>query len=479
MVSSITKKKEISFFYMLDGVRATSYKQQRIFSNYLTLKLINCAIILYKMSTVELNLKKITHSKTRALLKSLLEDKMSKEEVLNYLQEDEVIYEESSAFYNDYLDIVAEEDEMKDTMYTSYAKPEMSDNLYNLIEVTSIDTQKIKSQKVLFTDSNLKNYTDDCRQDYLDNLHSTVPPMENVLIAGGSAFSILYDSTPGDIDLFIFGLDEEQANMKIEEILSKVEYEHICRSKNALTISTTKTKIQIILRLYKTISEVLHGFDVDSCCIGYYKGKIYCTKRALYSLKNGVNVVNFDRLSPSYEYRLVKYALKGVSVYVPNFDRSKVLTSILSDYADSTNCIGKEKGLSILLFMDYKQDKYNSLAHNSRSIEKEDYDYTKTSRGCYLSNVVNFDCSRSLMISNLYWGNRKIKYIKGGKCDTKEVISFSFKEKLESSLKRKCIWDIPLKIEWKVTKPGEQMTNTFNRIVLSDNNTWYKGLYYA
>lgn len=28
-------------------------------------------------------------------------------------------------------------------------------------------------------------------------------------------------------------------------------------------------KIQIVLRLYKTLAEVLHGFDVDACSIGF------------------------------------------------------------------------------------------------------------------------------------------------------------------------------------------------------------------
>lgn len=28
-------------------------------------------------------------------------------------------------------------------------------------------------------------------------------------------------------------------------------------------------KIQIVLRLYKTLAEVLHGFDVDACSVGF------------------------------------------------------------------------------------------------------------------------------------------------------------------------------------------------------------------
>lgn len=35
-------------------------------------------------------------------------------------------------------------------------------------------------------------------------------------------------------------------------------------------------KIQIVLRLYKTLAEVLHGFDVDACSIGF-DGHTVCT----------------------------------------------------------------------------------------------------------------------------------------------------------------------------------------------------------
>ena len=39
-------------------------------------------------------------------------------------------------------------------------------------------------------------------------------------------------------------------------------------------------------------------------------------------------------------------------------------------------------------------------------------------------------------------------------------------------------WDFDPDITFKVINPGEQMTNTFNKIVLNDNNEWYKGKFY-
>src|SRR5690606_37000431 len=48
------------------------------------------------------------------------------------------------------------------------------------------------------------------------------------------------------------------------------------------------------------------------------------TERGIYSLFNGFNVLNFKLLSPSYEYRLIKYAERGIAVHVPNVDENEI-----------------------------------------------------------------------------------------------------------------------------------------------------------
>ena len=68
----------------------------------------------------------------------------------------------------------------------------------------------------------------------------------------------------------------------------------------------SKLSIQIIRRLYICPYQIIAGFDVDCCCIlSNLDGQIYATERGVYAISGGYNVVNFDRLSPSYEYRLV------------------------------------------------------------------------------------------------------------------------------------------------------------------------------
>ena len=85
--------------------------------------------------------------------------------------------------------------------------------------------------------------------------------------------------------------------------------------------------VQLILRLYTSPAEVLLGFDVHSCCIGYDGRNVWALPRCLRALQHQVNVVNALHAWPnraSYEFRLVKYASRGFGICVPGLDRLNV-----------------------------------------------------------------------------------------------------------------------------------------------------------
>lgn len=134
-----------------------------------------------------------------------------------------------------------------------------------------------------------------------------------------------------DVDLFLYGLTEEQAIEKIKEIENQVRDALLCetttvRTKHAVTIcSQYPTRhIQIVLRIYKSVSEILTGFDID-CSGAAYDGKqVYCTPRALQSYMTQTNHIDLTRRSPSYENRLSKYSRRGFEVYWPELDRSRI-----------------------------------------------------------------------------------------------------------------------------------------------------------
>ena len=134
-----------------------------------------------------------------------------------------------------------------------------------------------------------------------------------------------------DVDLFLYGLDEEQARAKIEQIETAIRdsilYETTTiRTKYAVTIASQYPcrHVQIVLRLYKSLSEVLTSFDVDSACVAYDGRQVYATPRAVAALVTQTNRVDLSRRSPSYENRLAKYARRGFEVHCPTLDRSRI-----------------------------------------------------------------------------------------------------------------------------------------------------------
>ena len=128
----------------------------------------------------------------------------------------------------------------------------------------------------------------------------------------------------GDIDLFIYGLDKFEANRLVRQIFMALALDHekwvIVRTRGVINIHNEETKIQIVLRLYDTITEILLGFDVDCCCCCYDGWDVRVTRRFVSSVITGVNVLNSIHSWPrkaSYELRLAKYSHRGYAVYLP------------------------------------------------------------------------------------------------------------------------------------------------------------------
>jgi hypothetical protein len=75
--------------------------------------------------------------------------------------------------------------------------------------------------------------------------------------------------------------------------------------------------IQIILRLYSPPAEILAGFDIDSCAVGFDGINVYAAHRAFIAFVTQINTVDRFYLSWNYELRLFKYALRGFEMFVP------------------------------------------------------------------------------------------------------------------------------------------------------------------
>ncbi|RIA84952.1 ankyrin repeat-containing domain protein [Glomus cerebriforme] len=190
----------------------------------------------------------------------------------------------------------------------------------------------------------------------------------NVFAAGGAVLSCLlpipkeYDVGPrkirewyhniayksSDIDLFIYGLNDEAAKQKMEEIYetvcNAVPWEVACfRSNHCVTILSQYPyrHIQIVLRLYKSPSEILTGFDVDCCCVGFDGKNVWALPRAHQAIIKQCNMIDLTRRSPSYEMRLAKYTERGFEIKVPLLERSRIDPTIYEKSFEKLNGLAR------------------------------------------------------------------------------------------------------------------------------------------
>lgn len=382
---------------------------------------------------------------------------------------------------------------------------------------------------------------------------------DNLLIAGGMISSLIsgdirFVEQSKDIDIFIYGLNEEQANKKLEEIIHtlrnpvrapplieqnikkfiesmtleemkkkleevlknpnayrdttqntetvdhfyskhrKSEYKYLWRNTNVVTIG----KYQIILRCYTSISEILHGFDLPSCAVGFDGDKIRMTEMAVFAFQTGFNVLDLTRRSTSYEYRLRKYFNRGFGIIFPglklaSLEVGKSISKVVSFefiglVEEGKNEIyinfGKSKQVS-----DYEGDQnmcykipylnlYKILKH-----EEPTYYYGMDLKTCV--ELVNKET-----INSMYY--RLIDDFKQDFFDRKRLTRYlpetpfaniiemklsEFKQIVED--KKKYLFSAieehkkkNIGIKWRVDNPGSQLVGSFNPSVLTEEE-WY------
>ncbi len=243
---------------------------------------------------------------------------------------------------DDYLNLISVHDN-----YDIFTVPPNStqEDSQAVIMTKTMDKLQVGDVSVVDKDEFKKNFNV-----FTEGMLDTVN-WKNLFLAGGSVLAMLtpvpeeYRKTnitrrqwfhdikykTSDIDLYIYGLDEDQATQKLYEIYESVKKvvpkECTCiRSSRAITIVSQYPyrHIQIIIRLFKSPAEVLMSFDVDSCCVGFNGKKVFCTPRSHYSIVHKKNFADLTRRSFSYEYRLKKYNERGYAVVIPEYDPTRV-----------------------------------------------------------------------------------------------------------------------------------------------------------
>ncbi|THV45654.1 hypothetical protein BGAL_0464g00050 [Botrytis galanthina] len=156
-----------------------------------------------------------------------------------------------------------------------------------------------------------------------------------------------------DVDLFLYGLTEAEGLEKIKQIETNIRDAILhetttIRTKNAITIASQHPTrhVQIVLRLYDSISQIITGFDVDCSCAAYDGKQVYMSPRAVGSFVTQCNTIDLTRRSPSYENRLSKYSHRGFEVHWPMLDRSRIDPTIFE------RSFGRTEGLARLLILE-------------------------------------------------------------------------------------------------------------------------------
>ncbi|KAK0483117.1 hypothetical protein EDD18DRAFT_1362088 [Armillaria luteobubalina] len=99
-----------------------------------------------------------------------------------------------------------------------------------------------------------------------------------------------------DIDLFLHGISPEEAEKKIisiyESVKEAVPHETVCiRTKNTISVHGTYPfrVVQIVLRLYASIGEILAGFDVDAPCFAFDGQVVWGSPRGIGAVMRKAN----------------------------------------------------------------------------------------------------------------------------------------------------------------------------------------------
>ncbi len=174
---------------------------------------------------------------------------------------------------------------------------------------------------------------------------SRILPMANVAVCGGAAAYPLGEQSkkPGDVDFFLYGLpagdDESSRRIRwgcVTALVNRIRDQFASCiemiSSGVITIKGMRkyergardqplpVKCQIILRAYPTVSSILHGFDVPSCCVAYDGHVAVMTTMAAFAHMFRANIVVPTYRSTTYESRLIKYFERGFALVMPHLN---------------------------------------------------------------------------------------------------------------------------------------------------------------
>ena len=172
---------------------------------------------------------------------------------------------------------------------------------------------------------------------------------QGVLVAGGMVLAALTQVDPNldlqilghDIDIYLYGLSPQEANTKIKEIYrvwlrnlppSAVREKVVVRNTRTITFLAhyPVRRVQIVLKLSRSVTDVLLNFDLDQCAMGFNGTTVLILPRCARALETGYTVFCSDlvcghssRTRRSTQIgRVLKYTDRGFGIrFLPSYVR--------------------------------------------------------------------------------------------------------------------------------------------------------------
>lgn len=370
---------------------------------------------------------------------------------------------------------------------------------------------------------------------------------DHILIAGGATLNCLLSCNwTCDVDIFLYGLTPKAANKKVEEILHAMydayaEYystakdgittndveKHMqtaietIRNDNCVTVRfDDKQEIQIILRLYETVEEILDNFDIGSCSVGYDGDEVYFSERGVQSYETFTNFIEPEKRSTTYEYRLVKYWHRGFRIVLPDIDIQKLPTSYFKyrvsevaalPYLPFSYSVIKGNRITVSAFLrefkcrsDYSEEElphykilYLNLRRLIRSASSDGGSSSQSGFYVYATgpnhNVLYDSPYLDASWIETFYDGLEVRIV-SGRVTVKSLLSYLYEDVAQLVLKRSNTQDCPVVsdllqtqkrrvfaaqaalkrtgLTWRTMNPGSQINGSYNPI-LSDPADWY------
>jgi len=319
-------------------------------------------------------------------------------------------------------------------------------------------------------------------------------------LCGGSIVDIVRGSYLNDFDFFFHCDSIEEADDILNRCLLLID-EHdtkYTRSQGVLTVYLTENsdKLQFIRRIYKTKDQILLGFDMAACRIGYNPiDGVFATICGGLAIAMRSFPVDVTQRSLSFIHRLKRYNSKGFDLMLPgiplNFNKDVMtydgefrhdddqkytfsydIPYHDSDYEDDGYAnwylIAKEKYHNVTFVCDNLNELLNlpdTVIEKSILRGKIAKPPSKIQRQAAIT-VINF-------MGDKYFEYITTRYVNNDKIGADKMWKDKFDYYIEKA--KECI-KLCQENPWKYKDPGSQSFGKFNPII-EDPRKWYGDVY--